>query len=329
MVRFLFIAAFVLLNTVAQAQQDNKTTFSAEDLNTLQTQEKVLDGLFGKLVKGMNEKQRIAYNDSIIPALVKALRIENSFGYRFDSLPYLSTIYAPDNSFRIFTWLLKKEREGTFKYYGAIQMNTPELKLIPLFDKSEAIDIPETQELTNEKWFGVLYYGITQKTYADTTYYTLFGWDGHSMKSNKKIADVLFFRAGKPIFGKPMFEVYKDGDNAITVKSRMILEYKEDATIALNYNPDKDAIIYDFLTPEDDGEDAKQAYGKYYAYIPDGTYLGSQFIDGVWKIIPKMFEEALETAPIPEPVLGEGRKSKNKIRKEMTKKSKRKKEERR
>ena len=54
---------------------------------------------------------------------VNALKVPYSFYYPFDSLETVSKVYAPDSSFRIFTWEVMKD----FTYYrqkGAIQMNT-------------------------------------------------------------------------------------------------------------------------------------------------------------------------------------------------------------
>jgi hypothetical protein len=46
-------------------------------------------------------------------SLVKALQVPYSFSYPFDSLRTISSVYAPDSSFRIFTWQVMKD----FTYY--------------------------------------------------------------------------------------------------------------------------------------------------------------------------------------------------------------------
>ncbi len=55
--------------------------------------------------------------------LVKALRVPYSFSYPFDSILTVSKIYAPDSSFRIFTWQFERD-ESYFRHRGAIQMKT-------------------------------------------------------------------------------------------------------------------------------------------------------------------------------------------------------------
>ncbi|TSA59123.1 MAG: hypothetical protein D4R41_03265, partial [Sediminibacterium sp.] len=91
--------------------------------------------------------------------LVQALKTPYSFGYSFDSLQTISCLYAPDSSFKIFTWQVMKD----FSFYrqkGAIQMHTSDgsLKLYPLFDFSEYTDNPTDSVRTNSNWIGAVYY---------------------------------------------------------------------------------------------------------------------------------------------------------------------------
>ena len=68
---------------------------------------------------------------------VKALKTPFSFYYNFDSIKTISKLYAPDSSFKIFTWQLSKDLSSVHQKC-AIQMNTADgsLKLIPLFYNS-------------------------------------------------------------------------------------------------------------------------------------------------------------------------------------------------
>ncbi len=76
---------------------------------------------------------RFRADTNFIRSLVKALKLPNSFEYPFDSLQTISRLYAPDSSFRIFTWQYKKDNL-LYLQEGAIQMNQPDgsLKLFPL-----------------------------------------------------------------------------------------------------------------------------------------------------------------------------------------------------
>src|SRR5215510_14356652 len=83
-------------------------------------------------------------SDSVFTrTLVRALKINNSFYYPFDSVRGVSRLYAPDSSFRIFTWTIQFD-EYYSRQKGAIQLATKDgsLKLIPLRDNSEFTDNP-------------------------------------------------------------------------------------------------------------------------------------------------------------------------------------------
>src|SRR6476620_876094 len=78
-------------------------------------------------------------DDSIFTRmLVRTLKVPYSFYYPFDSLQSISLLYAPDSSFRIFTWEMVVN-ENLVRQHGAIQMRTTDgsLKLFPLIDKSD------------------------------------------------------------------------------------------------------------------------------------------------------------------------------------------------
>ena len=87
---------------------------------------------------------RFRADSAFIRGLVRALRTPHSFRYRFDSLTSISQLYAPDSSFRIFTWQLQMEDMNHFRQKGAIQMRTADgsLKLFPLFDVSKYTEAP-------------------------------------------------------------------------------------------------------------------------------------------------------------------------------------------
>ena len=50
-----------------------------------------------------------------------------------------------------------------------------------------------------------LYYKIIPVIKKNKTYYTLLGWDGNDMFSNKKIIEILEFKKSKLQFGNSMF----------------------------------------------------------------------------------------------------------------------------
>ena len=209
---------------------------------------------------------------------VNALKVPYSFYYPFDSLQYVSKVYPPDSSFRIFTWEVMKD----FTYYrqkGAIQLKTEDgsLKLIPLFDASAFTSNPYDSVRDARNWIGAVYYKIVEKTYNNKKYYTLLGSDGNGARSKKKWIEVLTFdEKGKPQFGGRYFMYSNDELKPKQPVSRFCLEYKKDAQVRLSYDPNLDRIIFDHLTSEEMTPDLR------YTLVPYGDYEGFVWRNGIW-----------------------------------------------
>ncbi len=232
----------------------------------------------------------------VIRGLVRALRQPGSFAYRFDRLRRISILYPEDGVFRLFTWALRLEG-GTYRYYGCIQMNQPELVLYPLFDaRAELHRLADT--ITNhQRWPGALYYNL--KTVSNSAgskrYYVLFGWDGYTATSSRKLIEVLTFVKGKPVFGAPIFD-FGRGDPRNKWK-RFIIEYKEDAVVTLNYDEELQMIITDHLQAEQ-----PHLVGDFRYYIPDGTYEGFRWEQNKWRYVPNVFTTTQAEPPFEHPV---------------------------
>jgi hypothetical protein len=173
-------------------------------------------------------------------------------------------------------------------------MNSKELKLYPLIDMSLFIPTIEDTVLDNNNWWGCIYYNVVEwKTKKPKEqYYLLFGWDANDLFSNKKVADVLWFDSfGKPWFGKPVFSI-----DDKELRTRVMIEYKEDANPSLNFDENMNMIVFDYLRPEN-----PLSEGIYSTYIPDGTYQGFKFEDGYWKLQREVFDYKMDVAPIFKP----------------------------
>jgi hypothetical protein len=122
-----------------------------DDLVFLQNKEDSLKGYSQKLIQGFTATDRFNADSIFTKMFVRALLTNNSFYYPFDSLETISKLYAPDSSFKIFTWQMVIN-ENIIRQHGAIQMRTADgsLKLFPLIDKSDvtlqlAIPVPITR----------------------------------------------------------------------------------------------------------------------------------------------------------------------------------------
>ncbi len=247
-----------------------------------------------------NSSNRFIADSIFIRQLVQSLKNNNSFYYPYDSLETVSRIYAPDSSFRIFSWQFNRD-DSYFRQRGAIQMKTADgsLKLFPLLDMSEFTATPEDSVRTAQNWVGAIYYGMVMKTYNNKKYYTLLGFDDNTDKSTKKWLEVLTFNeSGAPVFGGPFFTVTSDKVTGGKPLARFVLEYKKEGRARMNYDRELDMIVFDHLISENNTPDKKNTL------VPDGDYEGFKWADGKWLHINKVFDFKLADgqAPIPAPL---------------------------
>ncbi len=189
---------------------------------------------------------RLEKNAQFVKKFVSALKINGSFNYGFDSLKRISVLKAPDNSFRIVTWFVPLT-DGTYRYYGTIQMATPNgsLKLFPLSDASASLTDPYS--LTNHKnWLGARYYEMIPIVInGKQPYFILLGWKGNNQKTSKKVIEVISFDKNEPVFGKNIFETAKN----TALKNRVIFEYNKQNAMTLAWDKKVNMIVFDHLVP--------------------------------------------------------------------------------
>jgi hypothetical protein len=247
------------------------------------------------IVNDSTPESRFRADSQFIRSLVRVLKLPYSFYYPFDSLQTISRLYAPDSSFRIFTWQYKKDNL-LYLQEGAIQINQPDgsLKLFPLFDASMFTARPLDSVRTRTNWIGAIYYRIIQKTWQGKKYYTLLGFDDYSETSNKKWMEVLTFSPeGEPRFGGPFFSFQEDSVRRPT-QYRFNIEYKKEAGTRFNYDPDLDLIVYDELIPENNQPEKKDSY------VPDGEFEAFQWKNGKWMHVQKgVFTAKLKDGDFP------------------------------
>lgn len=250
-----------------------------------------------KMVFSQEAPERFRSDSQFVRMLIRALKVPYSFYYHFDSLN-VSKVYAPDSSFRIFTWQLKKD-EYVVLQKGAIQMNTKDgaLKLFPLFDNSMFTAKLLDSVRNRNNWIGAIYYKVILKEHNGKKYYTLIGFDDFGVNSNKKWMEVLHFDGtGEPIFGGPFISFKEDSVKRPT-QARFSIEYKKEAKTFFNYDPELDLIIVDHLVSESDEPEKK------FTYVPDGDYEAFKWKDGQWVHIDKLFHDKLKDGEFPREAL--------------------------
>ncbi|MEM9990951.1 MAG: hypothetical protein AAF738_04250 [Bacteroidota bacterium] len=272
-------------------------TFLAQaqtEKSKIQTLEDTLSVLSQIRLNAQEAEARFSACHRMIPMLTKALQEPNSFDYKFDKLKSISFQYPQDSSFRVITWQLYVDT-SEYRYYGAIQMNTEDLQLHPLIDRSFNVQYTERQLLSNKNWYGAVYYNLKSFKTPEGMKHLLFGYDGFSYYKRRKVIDVLSFQNGKPIFGAPVFVNEERG----RTKNRIVLEYAANSSVRCNYDEFKEAIIFDHLlrTTSEVGGGATS--------VPDGSFEGYKYVKrgGYWKHIDKMFNTIVNEAPREHPVL--------------------------
>ena len=204
----------------------------------------------------------------------RALNVENSFNFPFDSLKDVARLVSPDKKLRIINWNLPLD-DGTHEYYGYIQAynaKTKKYDVFKLVDRSADVRNPETYTSDHSKWYGMLYYKIILGKINKKPVYTLLAWDGNDKISNKKIIDVLSFNSnGVPQFGMDIFKMEKRSPK------RVVFEFVKDASMSLKYDEKKNRIIFDHLAPPDES-----LKGQFQFYGPDFSFDGLKFEKGFW-----------------------------------------------
>lgn len=298
------LSLLILLLFVSEMQAQVPTVprplLTGSALSRLRKSEDSLKQYGKKIVSERRAVDRFLADSMFIRMLVRSLKTPNSFYYPFDSLKTISHLYAPDSSFRIFSWQFMRD-DNYYRQRGAIQMRTDDgsLKLIPLLDMSDFTAAPTDSIRTPQNWIGAIYYSIILKTFGNRKYYTLIGFDDNNVRTTKKWVEVMTFdNQGRPVFGGAYFNIPNGALTGSTSVARFCMEYKKDAGARLNYDKDMDMIVYEHLVSETNEPD------KAYTMIPDGDYLGFRWINGKWVQIEKVFDQKLQDgqAPVPMPL---------------------------
>lgn len=289
---------FLLVISIACWQFCISQQFQQNEGAFLQQKEDSLKKYADEMIQAINPQNRFKADSLFTKMFVRALKINGSFHYSFDSLETISKLYPPDSSFRIFTWQLVIS-DNVVRQHGAIQMKTEDgtLKLFPLIDKSEVtIDIDDTTG-NNKGWIGAVYYRMVETKAANKSYYTLLGYDENNIRSNRKIIEVLHFENGEPQFGGRYFSFDNDAVKRPGV-SRYIMEYKKATGPRLTYDENLDMIVFEHL--ESESNEPK----KKFTLIPDGDYEGFKWNNGQWVHVEKVFNQITPEgqAPVPSPL---------------------------
>lgn len=290
--------SFTFLFTILILSSALSQTIPFGDRKKLREKEDSLKMFAKDLVLDSTTSDRMVADSVFTRVFVRALQIKNSFYYPFDSIKGISKLYAPDTSFRIFTWNLQIDDFWSLQR-GAIQLKTSDgtLKLIGLHDVSTFNQNIEDSVRGKNNWIGAIYYNIIKTEYKGKNYYTLFGLDPNNAESDKKWIEVMTFNEKKePVFGGPYFSFDKDSIPK-SPRYRYSMEYKKDTRVLANYIPDLNMILVDELVSESDEPENK------WTFVPDGDNEGFKWENGKWVHVENVFNYKIDMKGV-DPLIG-------------------------
>lgn len=245
----ILFVCFLVTDAIGQTEDDRKILVLQDSLARLGY----------AMYNEPSEPERLAANFTFVKTLVSALQVPYSYSFAFDSLNMVSMLKGSDDKFRIFSWHIQLN-DGSYLYYGTVQLNTPDgkLRMYPLLDKTYEIESPETAITSATDWYGAQYYRLVP--FGDD--YLLLGWKGHTSAMTQKVIEVLQVTEDGVRLGKAVFESEDTWQNA-----RMIYRYNRQASMHLDYDSDEHQIVLDHLAPPE-----ARYEGQYEQYGPDMSY---------------------------------------------------------
>jgi hypothetical protein len=255
-----FILSFLFIGIYSVSFAQNVVTFDDQiaELNILGKQ----------ILTNESDEAKYQANAKYKATLKTAIETQASFDYDFSKLKTISVLKA--NNLRIYNWALPLT-DGSYEYFAFFQIKTgkDEYRVVELEDKSESIKSPEARVLTNKNWYGALYYKIIYSKDLGKDTYTLLGWDGNNLLTNKKLIDVVTTSTNGIIkFGAPIFKTEKK------TKKRVIFEYAENVVMSLKYHANIKKIVFDVLVPS-----SSDLTGVYEYYGPTLETFDAFFIE--------------------------------------------------
>ena len=278
---------------------------SAQSKDEMAGYQQELEQLFEKAFNAATDNERYNANEQALSMLEEALLGEKSFAWKWSFDHNVSVLTSDDDKFKIFSWAIIRDN-GEYECFGYVQSKGVDeddddvWRAYPLHDLSDEIINREETVLDADHWLGSVYQELIQTQHDGKTYYTLLGWNGCSMLTQRKVIEPIQInpRNGKPQFGQALFKKDKN-------RRRIVLEYTKEAMVNLSYEKQlsiskenvrvkKDGrtvttqvthetpeqmIIFDELEPQVAGME-----GLFQYYVPSGREMAYVFVNGRWEL---------------------------------------------
>lgn len=283
------LISYFCINPILKAQEINGHDFA----------------FYADVAMNANEaSHRKIANDQMYDMMLDVLEAKSFHQLDLDTIKWIYHISPPDSSFSLVSWQLEMEA-GHSQYSNFIVLPSGEYFELHGGDDELLIDA-EYASFYPDECLSMLYYRIEpikgKKGKIDS--YMLFGFKQFDQYENIKVIEVLSFQDGEPVFGKEIFQAINPRDGELEMKNRLILKYANDANVNFRHESGSDLIMYDHLIQR-----MGRLAGQGPTLLPDGSYEGFILKDGIWSHQSKMFDQILEEAPTPEPILDKEQKS--------------------
>lgn len=203
-----------------------------------------------------------------------------------DNIKYISKITPSDNSFTLLSWRVMGEEKN--HYFGYVVTDSEVIKL----HNDDTMILDPSDSYSDKNWWGCLYYNILSVDSKNGTKHIVFGYN-QEKKRQTKIVDVIQVDNGKVVFGAPLFENKKGGDDL----NRIYITYGKNSNVTLNYNKGMTMIMHDHLVRGSSPSGTP-------TMLPDGSYVGYDWDGSRWIYIDKIYNQVSEKAPRPQPIFG-------------------------
>jgi hypothetical protein len=230
-----------------------------------------LQGMFNQLYS-----DTLSDSDSLLlhirEEMSNVLAMEGSMDFPWSRLTRIGVVSSDDKRLRIFSWHVMDDYDH-YRYFGFIQvgMKKGNVRVHELIDNGKPQRGLMKLEQSDTDWYGKLYYGVVTSQHKRKIFYTLLGMDFNDARSNIKSVEVISLQRHQPRFEGSLFFNGRD------FVDRLLLEYADQVTISVRYDPSKGMITYDHLVPFH-----PIYHNNYEFYGPDGSYDGLEFSDGRW-----------------------------------------------
>lgn len=261
--KFLSCISFIFLTLTSFAQSSG----------TLEERELRLDSLLTSLREADNNNDRKNLNLIFKAEMESFVENQGALDYEFTKLPTVGVIDSPDKLVRIINWNVEQE-DLSHEYFCFVlhyDKKKKKYKYAEMKDLSFGMPSQPTELVTQDNWYGALYYKIIPIKKGSRTMYTLLGWDHNSPLSQLKIIDVMYFSGSTVKLGSPVFKIGKKS------QYRVFYEYSKKATMYLNYETDRKRIMMDHLSPEAPSLKNFRSY-----YVPDLSYDAFIYENNKW-----------------------------------------------